>query len=583
MPDISSTVKTIFTADTRDLKRGLRELTDEQKKLAQVQINAAEKQNASLDAAILKWGKIAGAVGAAIAAYKGLSVAAEKYAKHAQLEGAAVGANIGAIQKAAGGLITEYEALRLAAAGMNADHRASQSELEQVAKFMVVLRNQGNDLGVTYQELTKAIVESNAEGLRKFGIQIKEQTGSLAAHEAIMKRIAEENEKAGDNISRAGDSAKRAGVQWQDALDRLVVGLGRVADALAPIVSGLAKVVDVVAYLGPGTRGSGPVYRSLTDQMIYGGLGGSGNRLREIGQRTAHDMLEQEIFSSVGRRLLVHGAPIASVLGRGLRKTVTWNKRSGGGGGGVDYGAFEGEGVVAQPWSLTGGALSGYSLAAVPGATLGQQIQTRKRGDFDWGAFEDRIAGLGGGAGAQSINAFTMALANMRDIGMNAFASVAAAAGDAFASMIDGTEMAGRGFADMMKTILHSMSSQMFGLAITEGVMALVAVAKGIAGVPNAWAEAAAHGKAAAAAAAGGLAVAGLGRALGGGGGGGGGALPGAAAGAVGVGGGSAGSNVTIFVGSDFEENPRGRSQRLLRAFKRARTMEGDDAIVTTD
>jgi hypothetical protein len=180
-------------------------------------------------------------------------------------------------------------------------------------------------------------------------------------------------------------------------------------------------------------------------------------------------------------------------------------------------------------------------------------------------------------ANRQLASSFAM----MQNIGVQAFSQLASAGGEMFASFIDGTELAAGGFKAMMGNILHSMSAQMFGLAITEGVMALVELAKGIAGNPKGFAAAAAHGKAAAAAGAAGVAVGAMSRAFGGGNQTGGGALPAAAAGAVGGGAaGGGGSNITVFVGSDFEDNPRAKAQRLLRGFDAAKAMEGDDTIV---
>ena len=249
---IGSTVSSIllnFRADTKQARSEIKKLSGEQKKAAQKAVDAQERQNAAMQKSIARIGKVALGIGAVVGAYKALSSAAREYAEREQKRVAAASANIEAIAAASRGLISETEALSFAAAQLNTDFKISQREMEQVAKFMVVLRNQGNDMKTVYREVTKALVEGNARGLRQFGIAIDGVSRGAEAHAAIMARIAEENKKAGDNILVAGDEALIAGNKWKNANDKLTDSLGRIGVALSPLVEMIASVTEDVMAL----------------------------------------------------------------------------------------------------------------------------------------------------------------------------------------------------------------------------------------------------------------------------------------------------------------------------------------------
>jgi len=158
-------------------------------------------------------------VGVAVTAWKGLSAAADFYAKRQRLAAASVGADYGAIQAAANGLITKTEAMQLAAAAMNTEFALSQDKMESVAQFMIVLRNQGNDLADVQKRVTQAIVEGNTEALVPFGIFVKEATHTLDAQNAILREVEKQNLKYANSMDIAGDASRRFAVAMQDSRD----------------------------------------------------------------------------------------------------------------------------------------------------------------------------------------------------------------------------------------------------------------------------------------------------------------------------------------------------------------------------
>jgi hypothetical protein len=639
MADFVSSILLQFKTDTRLAKAQIKDLADEQKKLAQSSLAATERQNLGLEAQVAKWGKIAGAVGIAVGAVQLASHAVDEYGRHSRLVAAAGEADFKRIQAASHGLLTETEALKIAAAGTNGVMRLSQREMEAVAKASVVLRNRGHDLSEVHQELTKAITEGSVEGLKKFGISLEGLKPGQERHIGLMTALSEINAEAGDNIERAGDKSAQAKTKWRDALNELVVALGRIADALAPIVGALADVTSFATTIFESLNasavgwlmeymnrpdapdgGAAPRFagRGIVDQAgqyhpytqaqadaARAGLGfwgrsmlgagpGSAGIAAGVGQ-WASAFAGTYGFLAPSGKPEVWKSPALLKAEKEAKEHAEWLARQhqyvGGGGafqrarGWAPYlGLGERAGSRGRGTSSIYGA---YDFdGRLPGQLGAGGIQLGELGAVGFSPFAQGLARGGGSADplarlGQRFDLNAQQIVAQSRLATEALSGLQTVGTEVFTALITGSESFGKAFKQAIGGVLVGMSTQLAGEAIKEGVLALVALAKFN---PAGVAEAALHGKAAAAAAAGAIAIGALARGMGAGQGGGGGrsagtGAPAGAARSFSPGAGADGTRTTVvFVGNS--DNPRRVRKEIYDQLERATSEHGRSTAV---
>lgn len=625
-------VKLKFQADTAQARREVDKLQKKQKQAATAAVQGSKDQQRAVEGQIASLGKLAVGIGAAVVAFKQLTDSAKNFAKEAQLKQAAAGLDIKRIQKAARGLITEYEALSFAAATANTDFKLSQQEMEEVGKFMIVLRNQGNDLKSVYEGVTKALVEGNVRGLRQFGIILHGASGKAEAHAKIMARIREENWKAGENIELAGDKALQAANRFEDATHTMSMAVGALADELSVVLDLISKIAEgwaLIFSLGGtadlGDAGSladlqklrveearlakrvaaGPAAarrRGTQTAMAVGMMpipGGVGARVAQSagGAADAEFQRSQQRLKAVRAeieqliQLIAKSGPAGRIalglisptpLGPALPPERGGKKGAGGlldDDGPISYrlgvGSVMGppRGRIAEEVRIPG--LETYQAPNIPGPGIEQQ------GFFAGLEGKDIALKARSDAIKEALEQIITPAQMLENVGSQALQSFAGAAGEAFGAMIDGSKGAGEAFKEFMGQSLLGMSKKLAGDAVYEGVQALIALAKSYWDpTGKSFKEAKAHGAAAAAATFGAVTLGGLAAGLGVGGANTPNPTPPGGAGAVAGAGGDTERNTTIFVGSDFEDNPRANAARLGRVLRRQRQNQGDDDIV---
>lgn len=239
---IKSTIHTKFTANITDHKAKVKDLKRTENARNKQLVANLKKEGAALDRNVAMWGKVASGVASAGVAIAALKVGFDEFQKHAILASGTVGVNLKGLQEATHGLVTEMDLLSTAGALMNSDFAITQDQMEDVMGLMVSLRNQTNDFTEVSKELTKAIVEGNTEGLKKFGVIIKGSAGTLEAHTEILRRARRETEKMGDAWKRPGDEMKIAATKMKDASSDIKKSLGEIANALTPVIEKLSQV-----------------------------------------------------------------------------------------------------------------------------------------------------------------------------------------------------------------------------------------------------------------------------------------------------------------------------------------------------
>ncbi len=247
--DVKSIILSVFKANTDDVKSKEKELRGLQKKASGDRGKEIEKEREGLDGLIDKYGKQVIAIGAITAGIGVLKKGFETFARDSQLQAASFGVDINQLKLATRGLIEEEKLLDLAASTLNSDFKLTQEQLNEVAKFMVVLKKEGKDTAAAFDQVKKAVVEANAEGLKEFGIVIEAQSDTLAGHGAILDAIIEKNKAFGEiNLTNA-EEAEASSVKMTDAFRRLEIAIGKIAVVLTPVVELIAAFVD--SFSGP--------------------------------------------------------------------------------------------------------------------------------------------------------------------------------------------------------------------------------------------------------------------------------------------------------------------------------------------
>lgn len=529
MADVVSNILLNMRANTTQARLEVGKLAGAQKDAAKAVLKAQEEQNLSLQSQIVTWGKVAGAIGIAVGAYKVLSAAAKEYAKEERLRAATVGIDIDKIQKATMGLITSDEALAFAAKGVTGAFKLTQEQMELVAKFSVVLRNRGFELTEVQNALGEAFQKGSTRGLKEFGINISESAGTHAAFAAMMAEIAKQANAAGDALARPGDEMVQASTKWADAMDNIGDAAGKMAQSLAPAVNLMA---DFVTFLAVGNE-----FEEMRTKAEVIADNRRNDRLNAILGEYNPRPTDLGVFGPELPPGMAPGGTPKSSGGRG---------RSSGGGYTQSYAQETGRGPV-------------NNYMTTP--SLPTEAMESKAMKFD------AIPEYKGPSEIEKIIE-----ANKDAAG--AFRELQLAGGEAFEALVTGSESFATAFRKSIGSAILGEGALMTAQAIKFAVFALGSLAFGN------FSDAAKFGIASAKAGAGAAAMGLLASKLGAGGsssaGGGGGAMPdGAASGRNASGEYVGSSNVTVITGSDLDDNPRMAANRINKQLLKAKRMLG--------
>lgn len=253
------------------------------------------------------WVKISGAIAAVSGSVALVAKSWQTFQEETALAAASSGANIERIQNATQGLITGTESMRLAAAGLNAEFVLTQEEIEKVSRFLLVLRDRGiTDTQRAAERLGEAIRESNVNAFEEWGFIIDETSGTLEAHNAIMKTITEQNALFTDSmLALQGDEVQRGLVQLSDFWSDLQVNIGRATIATL-------RYLGLVQGLGGGRSALEELddfggFGDFVGGIVAGATGAQAGRARGFGLADAGKTLEQLLAQQRALNQLVLG------------------------------------------------------------------------------------------------------------------------------------------------------------------------------------------------------------------------------------------------------------------------------------
>lgn len=618
MADVSSDILLRFDADTAKVLRKLAKVEQANDDIAQSADRTGKATESSLES-ITKWA--VGLTAAYSSARKAIDFAVDGFklmSEQSRLVAASSGANYKRVQDAASGLITKMDAMRISAELMNGSFGATQDDLEVVAEFMVNLRNEGHDMAEVMREVKRALVEANAEGLKKFGIQIKAASGSLEAHNAILDEFRRKNAEAGGDVLRFGDEMTIAHNKLTDSFDQFRMAAGRLAVALTPVVDRLAQIVAKMAEFveaGSAIQLSGlasadatirerldtlrPELKSVVVEEIEsrraaGEFGGLEQFVSDVRYKTGgfkfFSSEEADVMSifvaSIKRHTMELNRQIAILEGKedpliaelGIAGKGVGKGRANGGDNDRDKGrGMPKGGIVIENMQVTAGA--GVMGGIIGGAEGGA------------GALPDLGGGLGGAVLAAMIDeeeaqrrkeAFDQLVAGVQSglgkIGLS-LESLQTSAVSSWDAVITGSMSAGEAMKSFFAETIRGISNHLFAKALEESALAIASLAI------YDFRGAAQHGEAAALAGAGAALTGVIASQMGAGGGGrrsipsgGGGvpgssSLPGSATGSIAGGGTGRGTDTerVIIVGSPFDDDPRRTRRRIHESLENVR------------
>ena len=609
--DFTSKVLTEYKADISDHKAKVKELTGAQRDLAAEELKSAQARNKQIDDQISGLGKVAFAVGTAVAAIKVGQAGFEEYTKFQKLSAQVSSETLDKLKSASGGLRSEMDLLSFAAKTQHATFKLNADQQAVALQAMRALEKQGFDTEKVFEQVTKAVMEANGEGLKEFGISVDNGKDKAEAFKNVMTALSGEVRKVGGDLNQEGDDVRRMGVQWDDAMSKLKRAIGEIVVALGPLLS---LVGDIAGAVGSVVGKLSSVVSTLLQPISLPGQASLGTIIAAslVRQQTADAMSQSAgadavaantgsyAFSSeVDPRVAARYAQASLVRWKKITEALKKAKAEAyGEATGAKIGGARSVGRIGGSVASDGlGAPGTFDLGVGSGINVGgfafeTSLGSGIRDDFGapgglQGLIDQRGADILSGqdgaaqaAGEQRQNKLERIFGPISDF--NAYAAgfklLEDAVTSAFSAWVSGSKSFAAAIKDAIKQGVMANAIDMFAQAIKHGAYALGSLAFGDAR------GAATHAAAAAKFAAGAVVLGGFAKALGGGDTGssastGGGAAP--IAGASAANQNAPGRPITVILGDEYgAESPRRRQQRAALALEQARRVSDSEGIV---
>jgi hypothetical protein len=605
--DIGAKILMTVRADTSNAKAELKSLAGEEKKIAQERLKHAEDHNKGLEDQIKRIGRVTMAIGTAGAIIASGRAGFQAYERESRLTTAAAGANLSALSKAAGGLATRMELLEFAAKAQSGAFKLSNEQMATAQKAILAITRAGYDHADATKKVTDALVKLEGDGLKDFGIRVREAKTDTEKFAAVMDALAGKAADVDGTTATAAESVSAAGVKFQDAFDTIKTSIGEMVVAMGPLIEGAAELASVAArltskvsqgysHLGnmaatiggdrSALKGYGltwdekaqDYYRSEAIDIYHDDLGGSyfdfmvAQGRNEFRQKGASALMGG--FQQFGRDLLGTGRGIAGdVAGNigGIRQ------RRGGGGASnpfEGYSDFQGFNMPGQSidQSLNIGKNAAAELVSAFAAAAETSRETAANTERLKVAMQDAQTALGEYEEGKRTSFLEKTFGKLEefDAYATAFQGLTSGVVAGYNAMVDGSMSFGQAFKLSIANTLKSTGSEMLIMALKETAYGFAALAW-----PGGQVSAASHFKSAALFGAGAVAAGVAANALGTGGGSGASAAAGARSYASGGSSSSGGSvqeptRIIVYADAFAEDSERGRRATAQKIVARA-------------
>lgn len=271
LTDIVSKVLTVMTVDTSDMKRGLKELSGEQKKMAEAELAQADARNQQYNG----WKKSLTEVNSALEIVgKVVNVAKESfraYADDLRIRSAAGAVSIDKLKAASLGLRTEHELMTFAAQTQRGVIKANEDQMATAQAAMVGLTRAGFDQSEVTKKVTDAMISLKVNGLDDLGITVKKGATDVETYSNLMAELGKHAKGVEGGTLSASEGVDKMGVTMQESMDKMKQALGQLVAAMAPLLNALAKAVGIVADLAKGhmdVSAAGGAVNFVLDQQM---------------------------------------------------------------------------------------------------------------------------------------------------------------------------------------------------------------------------------------------------------------------------------------------------------------------------
>jgi len=261
--DIAAKVLTTYQADTSDMKAKLKELTGEEKALAQAQLAAAEARNKQSDDWVDKLAKVGLAFDTVARGVKFAMEGLKDYGHRLDLESTAGTVSIERLSKSAGGLKTNMELLEHAAVFNTSAFKLTEEQMGTVERAMWALEERGKDSKQVWDAVSTALTKGATKSLEGLigpiqktsdafdinGDVLMTYGGKAKAVDAILKQMARTSSEVKDGQYDAADAISVTSVRISNAMEDMKQSLGKMVIALSPLIELVAKLAEVAAPL----------------------------------------------------------------------------------------------------------------------------------------------------------------------------------------------------------------------------------------------------------------------------------------------------------------------------------------------
>lgn len=442
----------LYKADISDHKAKIKELSGDQRKMAEEHLKNLEKQNKSLDDHIKMIGKVTIAIGAVTAAGVALWQGWEHNVKKAQLANNVLWSDVSRLKAGFGGLRSEMQTLETTNKLSHAAFKLTGDQMEIVGKSIRQLVREGASWEEATQKVTDSVVKLEGDALKDFGIRVRESKTDAEKFGAIMESLAGKAGKLTDATKTGAESMQAYQAKFTDAMDRIKDGLGRVAEVIVKIVD---LIPDDWLDMSGAAPGASKVLRDFAPKFID-----------NIGRNVELTSTRLIATYGVGGRYnatrietpaLPAAKPTPAPRGDGKPQPIGYTL------GDTEYGSSS---AVVGGLGTIGGAYGGYG-----------NVSTGMLNTAGWNA---QLAGLNAHhEQTQSLLEKTFGPIEQFNAYSAALEGFTAVAQASFSAWIDGSKSIGAAAREAAASVLQANAVKLLGEAIQHGVYAVGSLAFG--------------------------------------------------------------------------------------------------------
>jgi hypothetical protein len=240
----TETIVTRYEVNTVSHEQGVDRIRQKQQQLALQLKDWNESARETERVHAQAWKAVAIGIAGVGVAIVGARAAFQSYAQQQRLESKTLAVNFDALSEAAGGLQTRLELMQFAAAATSGEFKLSGAQMETAQKAMRALTQQGFAQEEVTKKVTDAIIKLEGDGLKDFGIRVRQASDDSEKFSAIMEALAGKATQVDGSANEGSESIERLGVRFEDTFDRIKKAIGDMVVAMGPLIEATASLAE---------------------------------------------------------------------------------------------------------------------------------------------------------------------------------------------------------------------------------------------------------------------------------------------------------------------------------------------------